>query len=319
MKTRTRHLPQVTHIKANSIHQSLNRAIFSLAVLAFAVPYHVSASETTVEPTSQPVPAVSARPAVSPFTPAEAEDLNGADNHPSSRIIPPGYTDCDEISNSYAKAGCEATNFTTRPGTTVILDENLSPAQNREITKAMTTIFKMFGGADRFYEETGIPELTFTHVTQLTCKQKGAVACYIGRGEIEMTDGAFSPANLVPGWYTAHEVGHVYDLSRAKDDPKKYRSQVFVNHFVPDDPFSNLAGQPGCRVVPGSGCTGEGWAMNVVGTGGTSYGQKNSVEDFADAFAVTYASYVNHSVQPYNSFHDCWRIFTIWDMINEKI
>src|SRR5512138_3600411 len=104
MKNRTRYLTQATQTKAHSIRQSLNRAIFGLVILAFTVPYHVSARERTVEmlpAASQNLnpahlaPVASARPEGGIFTPSEAEELIGASETLSNKIIPPGYANCE--------------------------------------------------------------------------------------------------------------------------------------------------------------------------------------------------------------------------------
>ena len=98
-----------------------------------------------------------------------------------------------------------------------------------------------------------------------------------------------------------------------------YRSQTFVNHYVPKNPFYNMSGLAGSKVAIYVGCAGSGWSINVASTHGTPYGLTNSVEDFAETFAVAYALTVNQSSFPYNSFDDPWRLNEMNAMINGTI
>jgi hypothetical protein len=180
----------------------------------------------------------------------------------------------------------------------------------------MDAIFKMFGGADRFYAETSILNLTFEYVTELSSSGNMDVACYIGNGVIQMTSAAFNPAPLVSGWFIAHEVGHVFDFSQSGGDPRLYRSQVFVDHFVPKSCWARFWGLPNCKAAVFVGCGGSTWSSHVIHTGTTRRGEDNSAEDFADTFAVAYALSVNQQSLPYRSFNSQWRLDEITRMIN---
>ena len=174
----------------------------------------------------------------------------------------------------------------------------------------------MFGGADRFYAETGILNLTFECVTKLSSGGNMDVACYTGNGVIEMTDAAFNPAPLVSGWFVGHEVGHAFDFSLSGGNPSLYRSQAFVDHFVPKCWWASFWGLPSCKVAPFVGCGGSTWSSHVINTGTTIRGQDNSAEDFADTFAVAYALSVNQQSLPYRSFNSQWRLDEVTRMIN---
>ena len=202
--------------------------------------------------------------------------------------------------------------------TATTLDSHFTSAQSQEISNAMEAIFKMFGGADKFYTETGILNLTFEYVAELTSAGSVEVACYIGNGMIEMTSAAFDPAPLVSGWFIAHEVGHAFDFSLSGGDPKRYRSQVFVDHFVPKSCWAKFWGLPSCKVAPFVGCGGSTWASHVIGTGTTRRGEDNSAEDFADTFAVAYALSVIQQSLPYRSFNSQWRLDEVTSMILGK-
>jgi hypothetical protein len=200
--------------------------------------------------------------------------------------------------------------------TTTTLDSRFTSAQSLEISNAMDTIFEMFAGAERFFAETGIVNLTFNSVTTVTSHGSNDVACYTGNGVIEMTGAAFNPAPLVSGWFIAHEVGHAFDFSLSGGDPRLYRSQVFVDHFVPKCWWARLWGLPGCKLAKNVGCGGNTWASHVINTGTTRRGQDNSAEDFADTFAVAYALFINQTSLPYRSFNSQWRLDEVTRMIH---
>jgi hypothetical protein len=193
--------------------------------------------------------------------------------------------------------------------TSVTVDTLFSSGQSQEINDAMKVIFSMFGGADKFYAATGIPNLQFKYVTTLSCTQSNAVGCYAGNGVIELMNGSLQPGStLIPGWYIAHEVAHAFDFSLSGGNPELYRSQTFVDHFVPQNRIQDFLNIPSCKVRAGIGCSGAVWTSRVTGTNGTKYGKTNSVEDFADTFSVLYALSVTQTGLPYNSFSDPWRI-----------
>ena len=131
--------------------------------------------------------------------------------------------------------------------TLLTVDAQFTPAQTQEINSAMGIIFMLFGGADGFFARTGIPNIHFKCAAQLSCAGSNAVSCYVGNGVIEMSLGAFNPAPLVTGWYVAHEVGHAFDFSRCGGNPGRYRSQAFVEQFVPKTWWRRLLGLPAGR------------------------------------------------------------------------
>jgi hypothetical protein len=196
------------------------------------------------------------------------------------------------------------------------LDSLFSSAQAQEISDALDVIFIMFGGADRFYSVTGIWNLSFELVTKVSSGGSVDVACYTGNGVVELTTAVFNPAPLVSGWFIAHEVGHAFDFSLSGGNPRLYRSQAFVDHFVPKCWWARLWGLPGCILIPNAGCGGKAWAARVRNSGTTRRGEDNSAEDFADTFAVAYALAVTHQSLPYRSFNSQWRLDEVTRMIN---
>ena len=202
-----------------------------------------------------------------------------------------------------------------KPATITSMDAAFTPAQRKEIEDAMSVIFDLFGGSDRFYSATGIQNLRFIHTLQLPITAGIAVASYVGNGIIEMTERAFNPAPLVQGWYVAHEVGHAFDFSRSRGKPWLYRSQAFVEHYVPKNRLRRLLGLPIKEVASYVGYQGRAWTESVENTGTTIRGQLNSAEDFADTFAVVYADAVTHTGLPYRSFNSRWRFNKVKEMI----
>lgn len=228
--------------------------------------------------------------------------------------------------NQVPKAASNSSPTTATPAgaspstfTTTNVDPQFTPEQQQEIHAAMGVIFNMFGGAHKFYAATGIPSLKFVYRTQLSCTQSNAVSCYVGDGVIEMTNNAFNPAPLVRGWYIAHEVGHAYDFSFSGGDPRFYRSQAFVEYFVPKKWWQRLLGLPVFNVVPNIGYQGKDWTEIARTTGATIRGQLNSAEDFADTFSVIYAETVLHGDLPYRSFNSRWRYVQVSAMIKGTI
>jgi hypothetical protein len=217
------------------------------------------------------------------------------------------------------KPGNGGTDPSLFPFTTIQVDDRFNQDQRQEINAAMQVIFNLFGGAGRFYELTGIPNLKFVSPAQLSCKQSNAIACYLGDGVIEMTASAFNPAPLVPGWFVAHEVGHAFDFSRSRGKPRAYRSQAFVENFVPKNWLQRLFGLPICRVVSNIGYQGGVWTEIARASGASIRGQLNSAEDFAETFAVIYALAVLHRTLPYRSFNSPWRYDRVVEMIRGKI
>jgi hypothetical protein len=203
--------------------------------------------------------------------------------------------------------------------TTLTVDPQFIPAQAQEIISAMGVIFTLFGGADKFNTLTGIPNLHFKGTTELSCAASNAVSCYVGNGVIEMSPAAFTPAPLVSGWYIAHEVGHAFDFSRSHGNPRFYRSQAFVEHFVPKSWWQRLLGLPGVKVAGNIGYQSEKWKEIAKETGASIRGQLNSAEDFADTFAVIYAVSVIQGGLPYRSFNSPWRYDTVRAMIEGKL
>jgi hypothetical protein len=203
--------------------------------------------------------------------------------------------------------------------TIAIVDSKFTSAQAQEINTAMVVIFNLFGGAEKFYAATGIPNLKFVLPEKLSCAQSNAVSCYVGNGVIEMTAGAFNPAPLVSGWYIAHEVGHAFDFSRSGGKPRLYRSQAFVEYFVPKNWFQRLFGLPIRNVTSNIGYQGKDWTEIAKTTGASIRGQLNSAEDFADTFAVIYAETVLKGDLPYRSFNSRWRYVQVMAMIRGEI
>jgi hypothetical protein len=203
--------------------------------------------------------------------------------------------------------------------TTATLDSKFTEAQAQEINAAMNVIFSLFGGAEKFFAATGIAALKFVLPEKLSCAQSNAVSCYVGNGVVEMTAGAFSPAPLVSGWYVAHEVGHAFDFSRSGGKPRLYRSQAFVEYFVPKNWFQRLLRLPIWKVAPNIGYQGKDWTEIAKATGASIRGQLNSAEDFADTFAVIYAEAILKGDLPYRSFNSRWRYVQVMAMIKGEI
>jgi len=203
--------------------------------------------------------------------------------------------------------------------TVTSVDAQFTPAQRQEINAAMQVIFNLFGGADKFYALTGIPNLKFFYPTKLSCGQSNAVSCYVGNGVIEMTAGAFNPAPLVSGWYIAHEVGHAFDFSHSGGNPRLYRSQAFVEYFVPRNWYQRLMRLPIRKVASNIGYQGKIWTEIAKTTGASIRGQLNSAEDFADTFAVIYAESILQGDLPYRSFNSRWRYVQVKAMIKGNI
>jgi hypothetical protein len=203
--------------------------------------------------------------------------------------------------------------------TVTSVDAQFTPAQRQEINAAMQVIFNLFGGADKFYALTSIPNLKFVYPTKLSCAQSNAVSCYVGNGVIEMTAGAFNPAPLVSGWYIAHEVGHAFDFSRSGGNPRLYRSQAFVEYFVPKNWYQRLLGLPIRKVASNIGYQGKIWTEIAKTTGASIRGQLNSAEDFADTFAVIYAESILQGDLPYRSFNSRWRYVQVKAMIKGNV
>jgi hypothetical protein len=199
--------------------------------------------------------------------------------------------------------------------TTVTVDAQFSQAQKQEIEDAMGVIFLLFGGTNKFYAATRIPQVSFIFPEKLSCSPQNAVSCYVGNGVIEMTAAAFNPEPLVRGWYIAHEVGHAFDFSCSGGKPMCYRSQAFVENFVPKNWFQRLLGLPFCNVKSNIGYQGSDWTDIATTTGASIRGRLNSAEDFAETFAVIYALAVLHEVLPYRSFHSQWRYDEVLRMI----
>ncbi len=203
--------------------------------------------------------------------------------------------------------------------TITTLDSKFTAAQTQEINAAMSVIFNLFGGAGKFYAATGITNLKFVLPEKLSCAQSNAVSCYVGNGVIEMTAGAFNPAPLVSGWYIAHEVGHAFDFSPSGGKPRLYRSQAFVEYFVPKNWFQRLLGLPISKVAANIGYQGKDWTEIAKTTGASIRGQLNSAEDFADTFAVIYAETILKGDLPYRSFNSRWRYVQVMAMIKGEI
>jgi hypothetical protein len=201
------------------------------------------------------------------------------------------------------------------PATISTLDARFTSDQAQEISDALSIIYAMFGGADRFYARTGILNFVFEYVTKVSSGGSNDVACYTDNGVIELTAAVFNPAPLVSGWFIAHEVGHAFDFSLSGGNPRLYRSQAFVDQFVSKSWWARLWGLPGCKLEPYVGCGGDTWASHVINTGTTRRGEDNSAEDFADTFAVAYALAINHLSLPYRSFNSQWRLDEITRMI----
>ncbi len=208
---------------------------------------------------------------------------------------------------------------TLTASTITTVDSKFTAAQAQEINAAMSVIFNLFGGEEKFHAATGIPNLKFVLPAKLSCAQSNAVSCYVGNGVIEMTAGAFNPAPLVSGWYIAHEVGHAFDFSRSVGKPRMYRSQAFVEYFVPKNWFQRLLGLPICKVAPNIGYQGKDWTEIAKTTGASIRGQLNSAEDFADTFAVIYAETILKGDLPYRSFNSRWRYVQVMAMIKGEI
>jgi hypothetical protein len=204
------------------------------------------------------------------------------------------------------------------PATITTVDAQFTPAQRQEINAAMNVIFGLFGGADKFYTATGIPNLKFIFPEHLSCAQSNAVSCYVGNGMIEMTASAFNPAPLVSGWYIAHEVGHAFDFSRSGGQPRYYRSQAFVEHFVPKNWLQRLLGLSITNLASNIGYQGKDWTEIAKTSGASIRGQLNSAEDFADTFAVIYAVAIIHGDLPYRSFNSRWRFDAVSAMLKGK-
>jgi hypothetical protein len=199
--------------------------------------------------------------------------------------------------------------------TSIMVDPQFTPAQRQEIMDAMNVIFNLFAGADKFYALTGIPELKFVYTTRLSCAVSNAVSCYVGNGVIEMSAAALSPTALISGWYVAHEVGHAFDFSRSKGKPRLYRSQVFVDHFVPRSWWQHLLRLPAGKISGNVGYQSGKWTEIAKETGASIRGQLNSAEDFAETFSVIYALSVIQGTLPYRSFNSQWR----FDQVNAMI
>jgi hypothetical protein len=199
--------------------------------------------------------------------------------------------------------------------TAITVDPQFIPAQMQEINSAMDVIIKLFGGAEQFYVRTGIPNIHFKCTKELSCAASNAVSCYVGNGVIEMSAAAFNPAPLVSGWYIAHEVGHAFDFSRSRGNPRLYRSQAFVEHFVPKSWWRRLLGLPVGKIAVNVGYQSEKWKEVAKESGTSIRGQLNSAEDFADTFAVIYAVTVIQGSLPYRSFNSPWRYDTVKTMI----
>ncbi len=203
--------------------------------------------------------------------------------------------------------------------TVTSVDSKFTAEQSQEINAAMNVIFNLFGGEEKFYAATGIANLKFVLPEKLSCAQSNAVCCYVGDGVIEMSAGAFNPAPLVSGWYIAHEVGHAFDFSRSGGKPRLYRSQAFVEYFVPKNWFQRLFGLPIRNVTSNIGYQGKDWTEIAKTTGASIRGQLNSAEDFADTFAVIYAETVLKGDLPYRSFNSRWRYVQVMAMIKGEI
>jgi hypothetical protein len=230
-----------------------------------------------------------------------------------------GFFNKSNLENSTApeptESGAIVMNASTAASTTLTIDAHFNPAQAEEISAAMGVIFQLFGGAEKFYARTGLTELKFVYPKELSSAVGNAVADYIGNGVIEMSAAAFNAAPLIPGWYIAHEVGHVFDFSRSRGKPRLYRSQAFVNHFVPRSWWQRLLGLPGGKLIGNVGYQGKNWTGIAKESGASIRGQLNSAEDFADTFAVVYAVTVTHSGLPYRSFNSPWRFEKVKAMI----
>jgi hypothetical protein len=218
----------------------------------------------------------------------------------------------------------------TRPGsidldvsvsttTTTTVDPQFTPEQTLEINTAMKVIFDLFGGADKFFALTGILELKFVYKTKLSCAASNAVSCYVGNGVIEMSATAFRPVPLVSGWYIAHEVGHAFDFSRCRGNPRLYRSQAFVDHFVPKSWWQRMLRLPVGKVAGNVGYQSGNWTEIAKATFASIRGQLNSAEDFAETFAVIYALTVIQGALPYRSFNSQWRFNKVKAMIQGDI
>ena len=206
----------------------------------------------------------------------------------------------------------------TAASTTLTIDAHFNPAQSEEITAAMGVIFQLFGGAENFYARTGLMELKFVYPKELSSAVGNAVADYVGNGVIEMSAAAFNAAPLIPGWYIAHEVGHAFDFSHSGGKPRLYRSQAFVDYYVPRTWWQRLFGLPVGRLIRSVGYQGKNWTVTAKESGASIRGQLNSAEDFADTFAVVYAVTVTHSGLPYRSFNSPWRFEKVKAMIEGK-
>jgi hypothetical protein len=199
--------------------------------------------------------------------------------------------------------------------TITTVDPDFTQAQTQEINAAMNVIFDLFGGAGKFFALTGISDLQFIFPKELSCAPSNAVSCYVGNGVIEMSAAAFDPAPLVSGWYIAHEVGHAFDFSCCRGNPRLYRSQALVDHFVPRSWWQRLLGLPAGSVAGNVGCQSEKWTEIAKESGASIRGQLNSAEDFADTFAVIYAVTLTKGGLPYRSFISPWRYEKVKEMI----
>jgi RHS repeat-associated protein len=143
-----------------------------------------------------------------------------------------------------------------------------------DIFNALCAVRSKFGSQGAFAHAFGEINIAWKSFEDMPLDEHGqhAVGYYdTGNNTIYLSDKAFENGQGV--WSVVHELGHQFDMKDACSglwgcDPKKYKSQSLVTHF-----------KIGCKVTD-LGC--DDWDD----IGATDYGKTNSVEDFADSFAV---------------------------------
>jgi len=113
---------------------------------------------------------------------------------------------------------------------------------------------------------------------------------------------AFSGTGDYMTWYALHEIGHIFDANNSYGNPELYKSNSFVQAYIPG----------GCN-LNWHGCTGTQWKPTDSDT--TKYGLSDgSQEYFADSFASTilYNSNMPKNMTFLNVSQDRMSIINTW-------
>jgi len=231
-------------------------------------------------------------------------------NNPLYYTDPSGHWICEDddcsrspIDNGNNKNGSKGEKVqSTIEYPTIIRSQDWSIDEKIAIFIAWSLLVDEFGSQDALENALG-GKVTFMYLPYLI---------NIG-GDGDVVARAYEPLNLITvnpelfasqrskEWYVLHEIAHLFDMNDSGGNPYLYKSNAFVEAFIPG----------GCKLA-WNGCTGAQW--NPTDKGTSLYGLSNgSIEDFADSFASTVLYNQNRQYLSYLTVsRDRMSIINVW-------